>query len=461
MKKIWDLFLLAVKGTEEDLTAISLNRAIVLLSVPMILEMVMESLFAVVDAYFVAKVSIEAVTTVGLTESVLFLIYAVSIGLSMAATAMVSRRVGENEPKKAAISASQAIILAVILSLVTGALGFTFAENVLEFMGAEPEVVASGVGYTRIMFGGNLVIMLLFLLNGIFRGVGNASLAMRTLWISNGLNMILDPCLIFGWGFFPEMGVQGAAVATNIGRGVAVVFQLYLLFSGTGIIKLVLKYFIPRKDILLSLINVASGGTGQYLISSASWMFLMRIVAFSGKEVVAGYTIAIRLIIFAILPAWGMANAAATLVGQNLGAKQPDRAEKSVWRTAFYAMVFLLGVSVSCFFLAPWLISFFHQDPAVVDAGVTSLRIICSGYVFFAYGIVISTSLNGAGDTRTPTWINFICFWLIQLPLAYTFALFLGYEAPGVYWAVLITELVFAGVCIWVFRQGKWKLVEI
>ena len=335
MKKIIDLFILAVKGTEEDLTSISLNRAIILLSVPMILEMVMESLFAVVDAYFVAQVSVEAVTTVGLTESVLFLIYAVSIGLSMAATAMVSRRIGENEPEKAALSAAQAILLAVGLAVVTGFIGFTYAGTVLELMGAEPEVVESGVAYTRIMFGGNVVIMLLFLLNGIFRGVGNASLAMRTLWLSNGLNIVLDPCLIFGWGFFPELGVQGAAVATNIGRGVAVIYQLYLLFSGSGLIKLAARHFAIQKEIILRLIKVASGGTGQYLISSASWMFLMRIVAFSGKEVVAGYTIAIRLIIFAILPAWGMANAAATLVGQNLGAKRPERAEKAVWQNGF------------------------------------------------------------------------------------------------------------------------------
>lgn len=457
----WRLLMEALRGEERDYTSGSINRAIVLLSIPMILELVGESLFALVDVYFVSRVSVAAVATVGLTESVVTLVYSLAIGLSMAATAMVARRIGEKRPEEASRAAAQAIFIGLALSLVVGITGAVFAGDILLLMGADEELATQGVSYPRIVLGFNAVIMFLFLLNGIFRGAGDASLAMRALWLANIVNIILDPMLIFGLGPFPELGLKGAAIATTIGRGLGVVYQVYVLFSGRSIIRLTLPTFRPDWELIRRIIKVAATGTAQFLIASASWIFLMRIISMFGNEAVAGYTTAIRLIIFTILPAWGMSNAAATLVGQNLGAAKPERAEKSVWRTAFYNMLFLLSVSIVYFIAAEPIIAFFNRTPEVVAAGVICLRIICSGYLFYAYGMVISQAFNGAGDTRTPTLINFVCFWIIEIPLAYLLAVGLDLKLAGVCAAIAIAETALAIIAVIIFRKGNWKKVEI
>ena len=461
MRKYLKIFIEAINGKEKNFTSGSINRALVYLSIPMILEMIMESLFALVDTIFVSKVSTEAVATVGLTEAVITLVYSIGIGLSMAATAMVARRIGEGNQEGASRAAAQSIILAVGVAVVIGILGVIYAEDILALMGADENVIAIGAGYTRILMGSNIVIMLLFLLNGIFRGAGDASLAMQSLWVANILNICLDPIFIFGLGPIPAMGVQGAAIATTIGRSIGVLFQLYLLFSGKSIVQIKREHFQFDLSIIKRLINVAATGTGQFLIASASWIFLMRIISRFGSEAVAGYTISIRLIIFTIMPSWGMANAAATLVGQNLGANQPERAEASAWKAAHYNMIFLLAVSIIYIIAAPWILPFFDPNPAVISAGIISLRIICIGYVFFAYGMVIGQAFNGAGDTRTPTLMNFICFWLLQIPLGYLLAVSLGFGLVGVCAAIGISETVLAIMSILLFRQGKWKSTKI
>lgn len=457
LKIIWE----AILGEEKSYTTGSINRAIVLLSIPMILEMIMEALFAVVDVFFVSKVSVNAVATIGLTESVITLVYSIAMGLSLATTAMVSRRIGEGDHERASIAAVQAIAITFFFSLVISIAGVVFARDILTLMGGSEELIREGIWYTRLIFGGNIVIMFLFLLNAIFRGAGDAAIAMRALWIANILNIILDPCFIFGWGPFPEMGVTGAAVATNIGRGVGVLFQLYVLLRGKVIVNIARRHLTIAWEVIRGILKVSVGGMSQHIIASASWIFLMRIIAEFGEDALAGYTISIRLLIFALLPAWGVANAAATLVGQNLGAGQPDRAETSVWRSAFFSMVFLLGVSVLYFVMAGPLVRFFHTDPEVVQYGVASLKIICLGYVFYAYGMVISQAFNGAGDTKTPTWLNFICFWLLQIPMAYLLGITWNIGPNGVFWAVAISESILAVMGIYVFRLGKWKLVQI
>jgi putative MATE family efflux protein len=427
----------------------------------MILEMVMESLFAVVDVYFVSQVSVDAVSTVGLTESVITLVYSMAIGLSMAATAIVARRIGEKDAEGASRSAVQAILIGVVISLIIGVVGFLSAADILRMMGGSEELIAEGVGYTQVALATNVVIMLLFLLNGIFRGAGDASLAMASLWVANIINIILDPLFIFGIGPFPELGVMGAAVATSIGRGLGVVFQLFILFRGWGAIQVFARYWKPNWELIKKMIKIASSGAMQFLISSASWIFLMRIIAIFGSESIAGYTISIRLIIFTILPAWGLANAAATLVGQNLGAGQPERAEQSVWKAAFYNMIFLLVVSIVFFIFARPFMSFFTDVPNVIEAGVLSLRIICVGYIFFAYGMVISQAFNGAGDTRTPMFINLFCFWLLEIPLSYFLSVTLGMGLAGVCWAIAGSETVLAILAVIIFRRGKWKKISI
>ena len=461
MNELWKTLKTALTGEEKNYTTGSIDRAIVLLSIPMVLEMLMESLFAVVDVYFVSKVSVDAVATVGLTETVITLVYSLAIGLSTAATAVVARRVGEGKPEEASVAAMQSIWIAVALSLLLGVAGFIFADDILRLMGGSETLIAEGVGYTRIMLSTNVVIMLLFLLNGIFRGAGDASLAMRSLWLANGLNIVLDPLFIFGIGPFPEMGVAGAAVATSIGRGTGVLFQLYILLRGTGVIHLLRRHLVLQWEIIRRIVRVAAGGAGQYLIASASWIFMMRIIAVFGSEIVAGYTIAIRLIIFTILPSWGMSNAAATLVGQNLGAGKPERAEASVWRSAFFNILFMVSVSVVFFLGAEQLISLFTSEDGVISAGVVCLQIICAGYVFFAYGMVVGQAFNGAGDTRTPTLINLVCFWLLEIPLGYLLAVNLEIGPAGVYWAIAISEAMLAVICVVLFRQGRWKLVQV
>ena len=461
MKKFLKNLWIAIRGEETEFVTGSLNRAIFMLAVPMILEMSMESLFAVVDVFFVSKVGVNAVATVGFTESVLTLVYSIAWGLSMGATAMVARRIGEQDREGASSAAAQAIWIGVTLSLLLGIPGYFYADEVLRAMGGSETLIHEGRWYTKILFGSNIVILLIFLLNGIFRGAGNAAIAMRTLWISNGLNLILDPCLIFGWGPFPEMGVAGAALATSIGRGTGVLFQLYHLFWGKDIIRIAGRHLKVLWSVIMRLFRVSIGGMGQFIIGSSSWIFLMRIIGFFGEEVVAGYTIAIRVLIFTLLPAWGMANAAATLVGQNLGASQPERAERSVWKTAHYTMLFMLGVSILYFIFAKPIMLLFNPDPVVVNNGILSLRIICAGYLFFAYGMVISQAFNGAGDTFTPTLLNLVCFWFMQIPLAYFMGITWGFGPSGIFAAVAISESVLAVLCVIVFRRGRWKSISI
>ena len=461
MKKIFSILKSALSHEERDYTSGSIRKAIVILSIPMVLEMLMEGLFAVVDAYWVSKISVNALATVGLTESVITLVYSIAIGLSAAATATVARRVGEKRPELAERAAMQATILAVIIAVLIGVPGYIFAEDILLLMGAEKELIAECSGYTRIMFGTNIVIMLIFLFNAIFRGAGNASYAMYALWISNGINIVLDPILIFGWGPIPAMGIEGAAIATVIGRSIGVAFQLVILLNGVGIVKLAINKIQVHWKTMWKLIDIAIGGAFQYIIMSASWIFMMRIVAESGPEAMAGYVTAIRIIIFTFMPIWGLSNAAATLVGQNLGAKKPDRAEKSAWQTAHFAMFVLLAISIILVVTAPFLLSLFNPAQAVIDAGVLTLRIFCVSYLLFAYGLVFSQSFNGAGDTKTPTLVNFICFWLVEIPMGYFLALYMGWGLAGVCWAVAFAEALMSVVFIVLFKKGRWKLVEV
>lgn len=459
---IFNLFKQAVLGTEQNFTEGSINRAIFLLSIPMILEMAMESVFALVDIFFVSRLNnSDSVAVIGLTESILAIVYSLAMGISMGATAMVARRVGEKDPQGAAVASVQAIFLGVGLSLLISLSGVIFYEDILRLMGASESVISIGSGYTFWMFAGNMSIMMLFLINGIFRGAGNAAIAMRSLWIANILNMILDPIFIFGWGPVPALGVEGAAIATNIGRSVGVAFQLYYLFSSKGIVKLNAKNFVLDWEVIKRLVNVSLGATGQFLISSASWIFLARIIAQFGSAAVAGYTIAIRVIIFTILPSWGMANAAATLVGQNLGAGQPERAEKSVWKAGFMNMVFLGLVSIVFYFASEAILKFFTQDVEVIDYGTRCLQIVAFGYIMYGYGMVISQSFNGAGDTKTPTILSFCGFWLFQIPLAYLLAMKTSLQTDGVFWAIAIAESAMAIAGIIIFRKGNWKKVKI
>ena len=457
----WKDFVTALRGTETEFTKGSVRRAIFLLSVPMILEMSMESLFAVVDAYFVGQVSVDALATLGLTESVMFLVYSLAIGLSMAVTAMVARRIGEKDGKGAAIVAAQSIYLALLLSVLVGIPGYIFAEDILILMGGEPQMIESGLGYTQVMFGANFTCMLLFLLNAIFRGAGNATIAMYSLWLANGINIVLDPCLILGLGPFPELGVEGAAIATNIGRGTGVIFQLVILLKGRSLIPMVRNSFNFNWSVMKKLILVSMGGMGQYLVNSASWIFLVRIIAQFGSAAVAGYTIAIRIIIFTILPSWGMANAAATLVGQNLGAGKPDRSEKSVWLAAFYNMIFLLIVGIIFALGAESFIQIFNSQPEVVKIGKQSLQVLCASYVFFAYGMVVIQAFNGAGDTRTPLILSIICLWIIQIPMAYTLALSWEWGPLGVFLSIAISQSIMTLLAIALFRKGNWKKVTV
>jgi putative MATE family efflux protein len=454
-------FKLALSGRELDFTSGSIRKAIFLLAVPMILEMLMESVFALVDILYVSNVSVNAVATIGLTESVVTLVYALAIGLSMAATAIVARRTGEKDEKGANEAAMQAIILGVLVALLISIPGILYPKEILAFMGGEPDLIKEGYGYTQILIGGNITIMLLFLINAIFRGAGNASMAMWTLVLSNGLNIILDPIFIFGLGPVPEFGVKGAAIATTIGRGTAVVFQLFLLFYGWGRIKLGIKDIVFRAGVMLNMVRISLGGIGQFLIGTSSWVVLMRFMSEFGSEVLAGYTISIRVLMFTLMPSWGMSNAAATLVGQNLGAKQPERAAKSVWKTGKYNAIFMLAVSFAYLLFAPQIIRIFSDVPAVVTYGALSLQIITAGYLFYAYGMVVIQAFNGAGDTVTPTKINFFCFWLFQLPLAYLAAFILDWGPVGVFVAITLAEVLIAIIGILYFRKGKWKTTAV
>lgn len=454
-------FWIAVTGKETEFTSGSIRKAIFMLSIPMILEMLMESIFALVDIAYVSQVSVNAVATIGLTESVITLVYALAIGLSMAATAVVARRIGEKDVQGARVAAVQAIGLGVIISVLLGILGIFYAKEILALMGGEPDLIDEGYGYTKLLIGGNITIMLLFLINAIFRGAGDASIAMWTLVLSNGLNIVLDPIFIFGWGPVPEYGVMGAAIATNIGRGTAVLFQLGILFFGWGKIKLALQDLVFNLKVMVNLVKVSLGGIAQFLIGTSSWVFLMRIMSEFGSEVLAGYTIAIRVIMFTLMPSWGMSNAAATLVGQNLGAKKPERAEISVWKTGKYNAYFMGLVSLVYLIFAETIISFFNTTPNVVENGALCLQIIAIGYVFYAYGMVVTQAFNGAGDTKTPTKINFFSFWMFQLPIAYVAAIVLDFGAKGVFIAITAAEVLLAVMAIIWFKKGNWKQVQV
>jgi len=460
-RSLWESLVEAVRGSHQDYTTANLNRAILLLAVPMVLEMVLESLFAVVDVAWVGRLGADAVATVGLTESMLSLVFAVAMGLSLSTTAMVARRIGEKDPEGGAVAAVQAIFLGLFISLAIGVPCGIFAPNLLRLMGATPAIVSVGSGYTRICLGGSCAVLLLFLNNAIFRGAGDAAIAMRLLWVSNIINLILDPCLIFGWGPFPKLGVTGAALATFIGRSIGVIYQFYRLMRGTERIRVLARQVRVQFDVLWRLVRVSFTGILQFAIAHTSWIGLVRIVSTFGAAAIAGYTIAIRIVIFVILPSWGLSNAAATLVGQNLGAKKPDRAEKAVWRTGLYSVIFLGGVGVLFIIFAEPIVGLFISDPAVVKLGAACLRIVSYGNVGYAYFMVMMQAFNGAGDTITPTIVNFFGFWLFEIPLAYVLAKPLAMHSNGVFFSIAIAESSMAAASAILFRQGKWKKQKI
>ena len=461
LSRLQRLFTDALADKEFDYTTLPIPRAILLLAIPMMLEMAMESVFALVDTYFVGRLGTEALTTIGLTEVMMTLVYSVAVGLSIAPMSIVARKIGEKRPEEAGQAAIQSILLTVVVSLIIAVPGVYFAEDLLRLMGASDAVVTTGKNYTRIMFGSNTVIMLLFVINGIFRGAGEAAKAMRVLILANGINILLDPLFIFGWGPIPGYGVEGAAIATTIGRGLGVAYQFYPLFRTTSTLQIDEHAWRVDWGIQRRIADIASTGAFQYLIGSASWVFLMRIVAQFGDEAVAGYTVAIRLILFTLLPAWGLANAAAAFVGQNLGARQPGRAERGVWLTLRIISVYLGVLAFGYYFFAGPLVQGFVAEPFAVAAAVQALQLFAVGYIFFGIGLVPVQAFNGAGDTRTPTLINFVCFWIIEIPLSYWLAVRLGWGVQGVVGSVIIAEVILATAALYLFIRGSWKTVDL
>jgi putative MATE family efflux protein len=460
-RSLWSSLWEAIRGSHQDYTTGSLNRAILLLAVPMVLEMVLESLFAVVDVFWVGRLGANAVATVGLTESLLSLVFAVGIGLSLSTTAMVARRIGEKDPEGAAVAGVQAIVLGLATSVAIGIPCFIYAPRLLQLMGASSDIVSLGSGYARIALGGSGAILMLFLNNAIFRGAGDAAIAMRLLWVSNIINLILDPCLIFGLGPFPRLGVTGAALATFTGRSIGVGYQFYCLLRGTERIRILTRQIRVNFSVLLRLVRVSLTGILQFAIAHTSWIGLVRIVSVFGAAALAGYTIAIRIVVFLILPSWGLSNAAATLVGQNLGAKKPERAEQAVWRTGFYNMLFLGSVGVLFVLMAEPIVRLFTQDPAVIPLAATCLRIVSYGNIGYAYAMVMMQAFNGAGDTITPTIVNFFGFWMLEIPLAYWLAIPMRLHSNGVYIAIVIAECSIAAASAVLFKRGKWKTQKI
>lgn len=458
---LWASLLEAVRGSHQDYTTGSLNRAILLLAIPMVLEMVLESLFAVVDVFWVGRLGANAVATVGLTESMLSLVFSVAMGLSLSTTAMVARRIGEKDPEGAAVAGVQAIVLGFVVSILVGIPSFFLAPNLLRLMGASPEIVATGTGYARICLGGSFAVLLLFLNNAIFRGAGDAAIAMRLLWVSNIINLILDPCLIFGWGPFPKLGVTGAALATLTGRSIGVLYQFYRLMRGTERLRILKRQIRLQLDVMLRLMRVSLTGILQFAIAHTSWIGLVRIVSIFGATALAGYTIAIRIVIFVILPSWGLSNAAATLVGQNLGAGHPERAERAVWRTGLYNVAFLGLLGLIFIFFSTRIVELFTSDPEVIPLGAAALRIISYGNLGYAYFMVMMQAFNGAGDTITPTIVNFFGFWLFEIPLAYWLAIPLHMRSRGPFFAIAIAESAMALASTILFKQGKWKRKKI
>jgi putative MATE family efflux protein len=461
LRQFWSLFREAVRGSRRDYTDGHVGQAIIVLAIPMVLEMSMESLFAVVDVFFVSQLGSVSVATVGLTESLLILVYSASMGLSVGATALVARRIGEKDPDGAAVAAVQVIALGVLVSAVIGVIGALYARSLLAFMGADADVLGPPATYAVVMLGGNVSIVLIFLNNAIFRAAGDAVIAMRVLWIANGINLVLDPCLIFGLGPFPEMGVVGAAVATTTGRSLAVAIQLAVLWSGKGRVAVSRRHLRLAPDVMWSACRLSGTALFQILVSTTSWIGLVRVIASFGSPVIAGYTIGIRTILFALLPSWGLANAAATMVGQGLGAGKPERAERAVWTAGLYNLVFLGSMSLAFILATPWIVGLYTDDVVVAGHAISCLRIVSVGFVFYAYGMVLTQSFNGAGDTWTPTWINIACFWCWEVPLAGFLALYLGFGPPGVYAAVTIAFSTLAVVSAIIFRRGRWKLKSV
>ncbi|HMG91637.1 MAG TPA: MATE family efflux transporter [Chryseolinea sp.] len=457
----WQALKDAIRGTEADYTQIGMKRAIFLLAVPMILELVMESTFAVVDIFFVGKLGPSAVATVGLTETYLFLLYSLAMGLAMAVTAIIARRVGEKKMEDAGTAAIQSIFLGLLCSVPFAIAGIFFAKDLLAVMGADAWSIEHGYRFTQWMLGGNVVIVLLFVINAIFRGAGDAAIAMRVLWIANGINILLDPLLIFGWGPIPAFGIEGAGIATTTGRGIGVLIQLWTLFKGGKHIQAKLSQLYWDATIILNLVRTSLGGVGQMIVAMTSWIFLMRILADVGSEAVAGSTIALRIMMFTMMPAWGLSNAAATLVGQNLGAGNPDRAESTVWKVGFYNMIFLFLVSIVYFIFNESLMQIFTKDARVIAIGAEWLQILSYSYLVYGWWMVSGAAFNGAGDTKTPTKINLVFFWLIQIPLSYFLAITLDWKHSGVFWGVFISETSVGLFTLWLFSRGKWKTTKV
>ena len=458
---VWATVVEAVRGSSIDYTTAPVGTGIVMLAVPMVMEMAMESVFVVADVFWVAHLGADAVATVGLTESMLTMVYTLAMGLSIGATAIVARRVGEHDPEGAALAGVQAILLGVAVSLLLGVVGAWQAPALLALMGATPEVIATGSTFTRVMLGGNATIVLLFLINAVFRGAGDAAVAMRVLWIGNAINIVLGPCLIFGVGPFPELGVTGAAIATNIGRGTAVVVQLVTISRLSSRVHVARRHWRLDLPMMASMVRLSGSGTLQILIGTASYVALVRIVSIFGSAALAGYTIGIRLIIFALLPSFGISNAAATMVGQNLGAGHPERAEQAVWTAAFYNMLFLGTVGAVFLAASRPIVAAFTTDPVVTEHAVACLRIVSCGFLFYAYGMVLTQSFNGAGDTWTPTWINLGVFWALELPLAWVLSHGGGFGDRGAYIALALAYSLLAVVSAALFRQGRWKRARV
>ena len=458
---LWSDLRAALRGTSADYTRIPLKRAVLLLAIPMMLELVLESTFAVVDIFFVAKLGASAVATVGLTETYLFLLYSIAMGLAMAVTAIVARRIGEARAEEAALSAVQAIAIAVLISLPFAVAGIVWAKDLLWLMGADAWAIEHGYRYTQWMLGGNAVILLLFVINAIFRGAGDAAAAMRVLWVANAINIVLDPILIFGLGPIPALGIEGAAIATNIGRGAGVLMQLWILLRGSEHLRIARANLRADGATMLLIARTSLGGIGQMIVAMTAWIFLMRILASLSTEAVAGATIAMRIMMFTLMPAWGMSNAAATLVGQNLGAGEPARAEAAVWRIGWMNMGFTLAVSVAFFVWHDAIVGLFTDDAAVIAIGGEWLSILAYSYFVYGWWMVAVQAFNGAGDTMTPTWINLVFFWLIQIPLSWALALPLGWAHTGVFWGVFVSETSVGLFTLWLFSRGRWKTVRV
>ncbi len=451
----------AVRDNDADFTSGPIGRALGMLAIPMMLEMAMESVFAVVDIAFVSQLGTDAVAAVGITEALITVLYALAIGLGLGLTAMVSRRIGEQDAAGAAEVTGQAIWIGAFLSIVIGIAGVTYARDLLEIMGASAAVVEQGVGFTAVILGGSISIIYLFLLNAAFRGAGDATVALRSLWLANGINIVLDPCLIFGLGPFPEMGVTGAAVATTIGRGTGVLYQLWYLMNGRGRIEFHFRYLRFNTRLALRMVRISLGGIGQFLIATTSWIGVMRIVSIYGSSAIAAYTIAIRMMEFIFLPAWGLGNAAATLVGQNLGANKPDRAEESAWRAAKYNAIFMTITGAFLLIFAEFITGLFATDPEVLRWGTNCLQILSIGFPMYAVGMVVVQAMNGAGETTTPAMLNLICFWVLQIPLAYWLATQTPLGPNGAFIAIVIAESLLTILAVIMFRKGTWKLQTV